>query len=221
MNIFIFIDIGETNVVQEITSSLLSNDLKASTSNKVENRSKEVEQNISIEINKGEKRPLEREMEEEEDVSFLERMDKRIRFSRDDNTEQPRSARSQTAKTIDKKTNHLDDDESTEEEEDDDDDDKNPPKNRRNSIPSIKILQRKAKKKPIQPQIDRVSSKSTITLRKQTVPVKKKITLNRKRSTPRIRSSKQVVAAWVTKYGIEDCCIRLNLYDPVYETGKD
>ncbi len=200
--------------------------MKASTSDKVENKSKEVEQDISIKLNKVEKRPLEIDVEEkEEEVSFLERMDKRIRFSGDDNNEQPRSARLQTAKTINKKTNHSDDDESTEGDDDDDDDDKNPPKNRRNSTPSIKIVQRKTnkknKKKPIQRQIDRVSSKSTITLRKQTVPVKKKITLNRKRSTPRIRSSKQVVAAWVKKYGIEDCCIRLNLYDPIYETGRN
>jgi hypothetical protein len=194
--------------------------LKASTSDKVENISKKIEQNTSIEVNKGEKRPLEREVVKE-DVTILERMDKRARCSGEDNNEQSKLIRSQTIKTNDKKINHSDDDESEEEDEEDDDgDDKNRSKTRQKPTPSITIVKRKntkTTKKPIQRSYDRISNKSSITLRKQNGTVKKKIRLTRKRPTPGIRSSKQV-AAWVKKYGIEDCCIRLDLYHPIYET---
>jgi hypothetical protein len=198
----------------------LGKDLKASTLDKVENRNKKIEQKTSIEVTKGEKRPLEREMEEA-NVPVMEQMDKRVRFSGEDNNEQSKSIRSQSIKTINNKNNHSDDDESKEEDDDDDDDNKN----RRSSTPAIKIVRRKTNKettkKPIQRQNDRISSKSSISTRKQIVPIKKKIRLVRKRSTPYIRSSKQIVAAWVKKYNIEDCCIRLDLYDPIYETGRE
>jgi len=43
----------------------------------------------------------------------------------------------------------------------------------------------------------------------------------RKRLVPSTRTNQQSQATWVSKYNIEDVCIRLNQYDPIYDTGTD
>lgn len=206
----------------------------------VENNSEKiVEPEISIEIVKGEKRPLEGEMEDkdadEENISVLERLEKRIRSSEVDNDEQSKPIPEQLVKIMDEKPNHLHDDESKDSDDDDDDDDsddddprdvkKMPKIAQRKSTPCIKIVKQKTnnetQKKTIQRPIDRKSSKSPFLIRKPTVPGKKKIRLVRRKPTPSVRSSEPIIANWVRKYCIEDCCIRLNKYNPIYETGRD
>ena len=44
---------------------------------------------------------------------------------------------------------------------------------------------------------------------------------NKKRLIPSTRSNKQSNATWIRKYNIEDCCIQLDHYDPIYNTEKD
>jgi hypothetical protein len=218
-----FLDDGETNVVREVSSSLADKDLKASTVDKVENNCKNTDEDTSMEVNKREKRPLEREMADEEDAPVLERTDKRVRVSGEDQNELSKLVRSPLIKTNNQKKNHSDDDESDDDSDDDDDDEKPTSKTRRYPIPTINIAPKKnnmiIKRKSIPRQNDRISSKSTISSRKQIVSIKKKIKI-RKRPTPRIRSN-QIIAAWVKKYDIEDCCIRLDLYRPISETGRD
>jgi hypothetical protein len=210
--IFIFIDDGVFSAVQGVTSSLLGIDLKASTLDKVETNSKKIEQDTSIEVNKSEKRPLERELEEDEPVA--EKIDKRVRISGEDANGQSNLIRFQSTKTSNKIYNDWDDNET------EDDDDKKT--NRRSSAPSIKIVRRRHNKtNKISEQTRRISSKSSISSREPVVPMKKKIRIIRKRRTPVIRSKKQSTATWVHKYNIEECCIRLDLYNPIYETGMD
>lgn len=212
--------------------------MKASTLVEVEIKNKTVEEESPIEIEKVEKRPLEKGFEEE-DLPVLERISKRVRFSGEGNNEQSNSTKIQSANMV-KKYNHSDDDETEQEEDEDEesedeehDDDKDdddsdsdsdrvPPKIRRISTPPVKIVLRqndkKNKKKQVLRQKEQVSSRTS---RKKITPIRKKIKIVKKRSTPGIRTDKQSIAAWVQKYNIEECCIRLDLYDPIYETGKD
>jgi len=155
---------------------------------------------------------LERELEEDEPVA--EKIDKRVRISGEDPNGQSNLIRFQSAKKINKIYNDWDDNET------EDDGDKKT--KRRSSAPSIKIVRRRHNKtNKISEQTRRISSKSSIALREPVVPMKKKIRIIRKRRTPHIRSKKQSTATWVHKYNIEECCIRLDLYNPIYETGMD
>ena len=53
-------------------------------------------------------------------------------------------------------------------------------------------------------------------------PIKLTSTKNsKKRILPSTRTNKQSKATWVRKYSIEDCCIRLNQYDPIYDNGTE
>jgi hypothetical protein len=210
--------------VREITSSLSDKDATASTLDKVEIRNKNVEQEKPVEVIKGGKRSLNEELVGE-DVPVLARIDKRVRFSGESDNEQSNSVRTQVNKTVIKKYNLSDDDETEEEEDDDDVSDKVQPKSRQILAPPVKIVRqkndKKNKKKTISRPAERISSESPILSRKKVVSAKKKIKIIRKRPTPRIRTSKQLTAAWVQKYNIEECCICLDLYDPIYETGRD
>ena len=52
--------------------------------------------------------------------------------------------------------------------------------------------------------------------------IKLKSTNNHKnRTIPSTRISRQSKATWVRKYGIEECCIRMNQYDPIYDNGTE
>lgn len=44
---------------------------------------------------------------------------------------------------------------------------------------------------------------------------------SRKRILPSTRTNKESKATWVRKYSIEDCCIRLNQYDSIYDNGTE
>jgi hypothetical protein len=207
-------------------------DLKASTLDKGENNSKTMDETICLDVNKGEKRLFEREMEEKEqeikEISFLERVDKRIRFSGEDSNEQSKIIRPTLTKPTVNNQKILSDDDSKDDDDDEEDEDDNPPKTRRNSMPTIRIVPKRTSKttakRLIQLRNDRLSSKPSMSLRKPlTEPIKKKIKITRRRSTSRrrTRTRKQSVATWVKKYNIEECCILLDLYNPIYETGRD
>lgn len=187
----------------------MEEDSKASTLDKIDDNSNKIEQDTSIEVNISEKRSLERDLADE-DVPVMERIDKRARLSEEINKEPPKLIRFESSKTINKTYNDWDDI----------DDDK--VKNRRTSIPSVKTVSQQNDKKntkhKISQQTLQISSKSSTALRKPVVSIKKKIRLNRKRRTPRVRPKEQSTAAWVQKYNIEECCIRLDLYDPRRET---
>lgn len=43
----------------------------------------------------------------------------------------------------------------------------------------------------------------------------------RKQTVPSNRIKPQSKANWVRKYGIEECCIRMNQYDPIYDNGTE
>ncbi|CAF3938790.1 unnamed protein product [Adineta steineri] len=55
--------------------------------------------------------------------------------------------------------------------------------------------------------------------KKRTIKITKRNT--KKRLLPSSRTNRQTKAKWVKKYNIEDCCIQLIQYDPVYDTEKD
>ncbi|CAF4048121.1 unnamed protein product [Adineta steineri] len=55
--------------------------------------------------------------------------------------------------------------------------------------------------------------------KKRTIKITKRNT--KKRLLPSSRTNRQTRAKWVKKYNIEDCCIQLIQYDPVYDTEKD
>ncbi len=211
----------------------MDKDLKASTLDKGENNCKKMEENTSMEVTKGEKRPSERELEDKrediEEISFLEQVDKRIRFSGEDSNEQSKIIRPTLTKPSINNQKILSDDESKDDDDDDDEDDEdeeNSLKTRRNPIRSIKIVPKRTRTRSttrlIRRRNNRLSSKSSMPLRKPLAEsITKKIKIVRRRSTSRTQKHKQSVAAWVKKYNIEDCCILLDLYNPIYETGRD
>jgi hypothetical protein len=116
----------------------------------------------SVEVNKGEKRPLDVPFDEE-DVPVLERINKRIRFTEKENNE--------------RLTEVLD--------------------NQNHDQQTTDIKQKK--------RTIKLSSARN----------------SKKRSLPSTRTNKQSKATWVTKYNIEDCCVLLDQYDPIYDTGRD
>ena len=210
--------------------------MKASTLDKVESNSKILDETIPLEVNKGEKRSFEREIEEKhediDELEFFEPLDKRVRFSDDHQNEQSKVIRPTLTKpTVNNQKIHADkdddDDDDSIDDDDDDEDDERPLKKRRKSFPKIRIVPKRISKimakKSIQRQNERLDSRSSMPLRKPvTESVKKKIKITRRRSESRRRSPKQsAVAAWVKKYNIEDCYILLDLYNPIYETGRD
>jgi hypothetical protein len=146
----IFIDNEEVDKQVNLTSTP-----KEGTVERVETDDQTLLLETSVEVNKGEKRPLDEPLDEE-DIPVLERINKRVRFSEKENTEQS---------TNHDKTNLTDDQTS---------------KKRSRKSSSIK-----------------------------------------KRLLPSTRSNKQSKAIWVRKYNIEDCCIRLDHYNPIYDTGKE
>ncbi|UJR31309.1 hypothetical protein I4U23_018807 [Adineta vaga] len=83
-------DVGEAIVLPEILSPLSDRNLKASTSDKVEDSSEKIEETSSTEVYKDEKRPLELKLQDEkQDLPILESPSKRIRLSRDDEQIKP------------------------------------------------------------------------------------------------------------------------------------
>ena len=224
--VFFFVDEKEKSVSREVISSRLEKDLTASTLDKGENNCKNLEETTSIEVQKGEKRSFEREMEKkpeeksiQESVPIRERLDKRIRFS-DDSSEKSPAIRPVLTRTISNQRIFFHGDSEGEKEENE-----NPRKLRRSCPSPVKIVPKttikKIKKKPILHHYDRpLRRTSTLPRTAPVQSVKKKIKIIRRQRTPRVRTHKQSVAAWIRKYGIEDCCIRLDVYDPIYETGK-
>ncbi|CAF3856618.1 unnamed protein product [Adineta steineri] len=213
----------EAIVLQDISLSILDKDLKASTLDKVKDNSNIVEQVTSVEVNKSEKRSLEKQLGPE-DVSLSKSVDKRIRISRDDINEQSKMEQSQAVKTISNNCNHLDDNHKngnkSDDDGDDDGDDDNDKKNQRISRPPVRIVRPHSEKNNITNKLQQqVNRRTSLSSQKATLPMKKKIKI-RKRLTPRIRSTKQTLATWVQKYNIEECCICLDFYDPIYDTGK-
>ncbi|CAF4807424.1 unnamed protein product, partial [Rotaria sp. Silwood1] len=227
----------EKKIVQENTSSSSDKDLKASISNKIENKRKILVQETSIEVNQSEKRPL---MSELEDVPIVEQVCKRGRPSGDDNNgnnnnnnnhnndEQSKSVSTNSTQTIE--CNHSNNNETKEDKKVDND--KNQMKNRRNSPPlpppptsPIKPILRHhdkdTRQKKLQPATRHLSTESLISSRKSITPIKKKIKIIRKRRTPRTRSRKQSIAGWLQRYNIEEFCIRLDFYNPNAETAKN
>ncbi len=60
---------------------------------------------------------------------------------------------------------------------------------------------------------DKIQKKRTIKL--------SSVKNNKKRLLPSTRTNRQSIATWVRKYNIEECCIQLNQYDPIYDSGTD
>jgi hypothetical protein len=135
---------------------------------RVENDERPSSSEISVEINKGEKRPLDEPLDEE-DIPVLERINKRVKFAEKENNEQ-----------LSEISN--------------------------NDLNSEKI-------KLDNQSTDKIQKKRTIKL--------SSAKNSKKRLLPSTRTNKQSIATWVNKYDIEDCCIRLNQYDPIYDTGTD
>ena len=178
-----------------------------------------VQRSTSIEISACEKRPIEREMETENpeekkvDSASSGGLAKRIRLS-NDISEPSKLVRPTISRPVyDRRFSFRD----GSADDDDDMDDKN--------MPTIKIVAKKVEKKPMKTQLvrrkDRSLRKSTMSTRNtSTQSIKKKIKIIRKRRTPSVRTQPPSVAAWIRKYGIEDCCVRLDLYNPVADMGK-
>ncbi|CAF0853849.1 unnamed protein product [Adineta ricciae] len=212
---------------------LLETDTKASTSDNVGDDIEKDEETCSIKTPKSEKRPLETKPEEDkpEELPDAERHDKRVRLSRDNDS--PQSIPNQSTivmatVAIEEKSSSMlvtnkDNDNRSQEDVAKHVEEK---KNTRISKPKIRIIRQKSDKKTVKNSEsllddDPTSSKSSISLAKPSVSIKKKIRLNRKRPTPCIRSKKESVASWVQKYNIEECYIRLDLCDPAYKPRKN
>ncbi|CAF2999781.1 unnamed protein product [Rotaria sp. Silwood2] len=228
-------DEGKKSVQENTSSSSTDKDLKASISNKIENKRKIfVQEETSIEVNPSEKGSLRSEIE---DIPIVEQICKRGRISgdhnNDNNNEQSKSIPANSTETIE--CNHSNNNETKEDKNVDND--KNQMKNQRGSPPPpppplpplptlpIKSILRQNdkdnKKKKSQQPNGRLSTESSISSRKQIMPTKKKIKIIRKRRTPRTRSRKQSIAGWLQKYNIDDFCIRLDFYNPNFETAKN
>lgn len=154
----------ETSIRSSISSESTET-LKASTTERVETNEPVVSAEISVETNKGEKRLLDDEPLDEEDVPVLERINKRTKMAEKEN---------------DERLDGITDDEKT---------------------------------KTNEQSTDKIQKKRTI----QLTSAKNM----KKRLVPLTRANKQLVATWVKKYNIDDCCIRLNQYDPTYDTGTN
>ena len=173
---------------------------------------------MPLEVNKGEKRPLERETQEE--MSTLERVDKHIRLSVEESDEPPKITPPILAKPTVSNEKILSQDDDSDDSEDGENE--NPRKPRRKSRPTIRIVRKKPAKSLMQRQTSRLANKAPVLLRKPLMePMRKKIKITRRRSASPQRTHKQSVAAWVKKYNIEDCCILLDLYHLPYATGRD
>lgn len=210
----------------------MDKDVKASTTDTEENLSEKIDEpNISIEEIRSEKRPSEEEMEieesDEEDIPVSQRLDKRLRLSKEENNDPPKQIEIPIIENVDKKINISDDDENQDRYISDGNNDSI--RFRRDSTSSgattttttKQTTKKQQKKKIIRRSNERTSNKSSMASKKINTPIKKKIRLVRKKPSPCKRSNQPIIAKWVKKYGIEDCYVRLNLYDPVYENGRD
>jgi hypothetical protein len=159
---FVFIDNEEVNVRSSI-SSVSTENSKASTVERVE-INEPPSSEISVQINKGEKRSLDEPLDEE-DIPVLERINKRVKFTEKENNE----------RLIGKSNGE--------------------------------------KTKINEQSTDKIHKKRTIKLSKSKN--------NKKRLVPSTRTNKQSISTWAKKYNIEDCCIQLKQYDPIYDTGTD
>ena len=225
LNDFHFLDEAEKNVTLGVKLTKSGQESVASLRDDGEKICGNVERSISMEVSPNEKRPIEREMEKEsegkkEGPPPSEGLAKRIRVSNDCDDQSKITPPILTRADLDRRFSFRD-----ESANDDDMEDENPLTRRQNSTTSVKGLaktrNKKTKKKSIHRSNERLSRKSTMLARSVSVQTaKKKIKIVRKRRTPRVRTHQQSVAAWIRKYGIEDCCVRLDLYRPVADIGR-
>lgn len=220
------LDEAEKNVTSEVKSTKSRQEPMASMRDEGEKICGNVERHISMEVSANEKRPVEREMEKENEEGKKEDpppsggLAKRIRVSNDCDDQSKITQPMLTRAGHDRRFSFRD-----ESENDDEMEDKNPLTLRQNSTTSVKGVakkrNKKTKKKSTHRSNERFSRKSTMLARSVSVQsAKKKIKIVRKRRTPRVRTHQQSVAAWIRKYGIEDCCVRLDLYRPVADIGS-
>jgi len=69
-------------------------------------------------------------------------------------------------------------------------------------------------------RLNGISKNHVGTVKKRTIKLTS-IKNRKKRLLPSTRTNRQSKATWVRKYDIEDCCIRLNQYDPIYDSGTN
>lgn len=211
----------------EVKSAKSEQESVASMRDEGEELCENVQRNMSIEVSPSEKRTIETVVEKasEEDKKEgprppPERLAKRIRISNDCNDQSTITRPMLTRANHDRRFSFHD-----ESANDDEMDDEILSTRRQNSTTSSKIVakkrNKKTKKKSIHRSQERLSRKSTMLARNVSIQsVKKKIKIVKKRRTPRVRTHQPSVAAWIRKYGIEDCCVRLDLYRPVIDIGR-
>ena len=179
-------------------------------------------ESVKEDVDAGVKRSLETHLDDE-DLPILERIDKRIRFAEETKPEQSPAAPLQTGTVPSEKGYGSDNGESEKQIRLDSDNDE---KAKSTVVPIVETPPppmetsdtKNDAKKPVE----------ALPIETPPAPAKKRIFLRRartkrmkKRSAPCKRANQRSQAAWVGKYNIEECWVRLDLYDVTCVMGKD
>lgn len=222
-NTLIFADGDETVTLEgALTASSSDEHLKASTLDELEEKVEPVAEISLAAMNKSEKRAAKKQELEDNVNSPVQRLDKRARLSNDDELNEPESTIETAWKvamgdTPDQKNaaNEVKANKDTV------DGKARPPSRPPIRIRMVRRLDDKSTRKHRMLRTsDSASGGTASSSTSAAKPLRKKIKLSRKRSTPRVRTVKESTAAWVQKYDIEECYVRLDLCDPAYKPRK-